>query len=105
MLKDKTWKKSTSNRISIDELGFMTELNSQQAELASGGIDGYGIAGYWGYNLLPGQYEYVTVDHGSVPLAGYPTGPIDPRGWMLNQEARDIYSGLQGIFTHLPSIF
>ena len=99
MLKDKTWKKSTDDRISIDELEFITELNSQQVESVSGG----GIGGYWGIDAY-GRYGYLTPDYGSVPLAGYPTGPIDPRGWMLNQEARTIYRGLQGIFTHLPNM-
>ena len=97
MLKDKTWTKSTSDHFSIDELEFVTELDEQQSKSVSGG----GIAGYWDY--YTGQY--VTVDYGSVPLAGYPTGPIDPQGWMLNQEAQNIYSGLQGIFTHLPSMY
>lgn len=100
MLKDQTWKKSTSDHFSIDELEFVTELNDQQSESVSGGS----IAGYWGIDSY-GRYVYNTVDYGSVPLAGYPTGPIDPQGYMLNQEARDIYSGLQGIFTHLPSMF
>ncbi len=100
MLKDQTWTKYTSDRISIDKLNFVTELDEQQSKSVSGGYYGYGIGGYWNYNT--GQY--VTVDYGRVPLAGYPTGPIDPRGYMFNQEARDIYSGLQGIFTHLPSI-
>lgn len=99
MLKDKTWTKSTSDRISIDELEFVTELDEQQSKSVSGGY-GYGIGGYWNYNT--GQY--VTPDYVGAALAGYPTGPIDPRGWMLNQEARGIYSGLQGIFTHLPSM-
>ena len=96
MLKDKTWTKSTDDHISIDELEFITELNSQQSKSVSGG----GIAGYWDYTT--GQY--VTVDYVGATLAGYPTGPIDPRGWMLNQEARSIYSDLQGIFTYLPNM-
>ncbi len=100
MLKDKTLKGQTSNNFSVDDLEFFTELNSQQAELTSG----KGIAGYWEIDPY-GRYIYNEVDYGSVPLAGYPTGPIDPQGYMLNQEARNIYSGLQGIFTYLPNMY
>lgn len=99
MLKDKTLKGQTSDNFSIDDLEFLTELNSQQTELTSG----RGIGGYWGINSY-GQYVYITPDYGSVPLAGYPTGPIDPQGYMLNQEARSIYGDLQGIFTYLPNM-
>ena len=98
MLKDKTWKKSTDNRISIDELGFITELNSQQVESVSGG----GIGGYWDYTT--GQY--VTVDYIEALLNTYPPNPLSgpPYGYGLSPEARDIYSGLQGIFTYLPNM-
>ena len=100
MLKDQTWNKSTSNHISIDELNFVTKLDDQQSKSVSGGYYGYSIGGYYDYSTG----RYVTVDYVGAALAGYPTGPIDPRGYMLNQEAQNIYSDLQGIFTHLPSM-
>jgi len=96
MSKYNTWKKTTSDHFSLDDLEFVTEL---KAEAVSGG----GLGGFWGIDAY-GRYVYLTPDYGSVPLAGYPTGPIDPQGWMLNQEAQNLYSGLQGIFTHLPSM-
>ena len=98
MLKDKTWKKSTSDRFSINDLEFCTELDSHQTELASGGS----ITGYWNYETG----EFVEVDPIGALIDTYPRNPLSgpPYGFGLNQEAQDIYSDLQGIFTYLPNM-
>ena len=94
MSKYSTWKKTTSDHFSIDDLEFVAEL---KAEAVSGGS----IAGIWNY--LTGTFD--EVDPVGALIDSYPTNPLSyPYGFGLSPEAENIYSGLQGIFTYLPGI-
>jgi hypothetical protein len=99
MLKDKTLKEQTSDHFSIDDLEFFTELNSQQAQLASGGW----VSGYWSIDPITGNYIWVEPDYVGALLDTYPSDPIGEGYRPLTQEELNYLDYLGGIFGFDPT--